>query len=62
MVSLAVGVLQNIGLYYVLPALLIFAITFGVLSKYQPFGDNPWVNGLASVVIALLFASLAKAT
>lgn len=61
MVSFAVGVLQNIGLYYILPALLIFAITFGILSKYQPFGDNQWINGLASVVIALLFASLIKA-
>ncbi|MBD3263209.1 hypothetical protein GF374_02415 [Candidatus Woesearchaeota archaeon] len=58
----AIGVFKNIGLYdTVFPAILIFAVVYGLLSKLEPFGENKAVNGIVAIIIALFFISFMKA-
>lgn len=50
---------NTIGVFsYVLPFLLIFAATYGILSKIKVFEDNNAVNAIISVAIGLLALQL----
>lgn len=52
---------QQLGFYStVLPFLLIFAFTYGLLSRFKPFGDSKTVNGIISIVLGLIFISFTK--
>jgi len=45
----------NAGFFsYILPFLLIFALTFGILVKIKIFKENNWVNGIIAIVVALM--------
>ena len=64
MASLLGGIefLENLGVYRVLfPFLLIFAITYGVISKTKFFGENQTVYIIVSAVVAFVFVLSAKA-
>jgi len=63
MTSLAEGLItaKDFGLLTLLPALLIFAIVYGLLKKNDIFGDNEWVNMLVAISVALIFVSVMKA-
>lgn len=57
-----VGLFKALGLYEtVFPAILIFAFVYGILYKFQPFGDNKAINSVVALVIALIFVSFIKA-
>ncbi len=46
---------ERLGIFeYVLPALLIFAVVFGILMKSNVLGDNKGVNVVVSLAAALL--------
>jgi uncharacterized membrane protein len=60
-VSIVDGLNQwnTIGVFsYVLPFLIIFAATYGILSKIKVFEDNNAVNAIISVAIGLLALQL----
>jgi len=57
MVSLLSGVqfLKEFGIFtIVMPFLLVFTLTYGVLSYIKPFGDDKIVNGILAFIIAFL--------
>jgi len=57
-----IGLFKTMGLYdTVFPGILIFALVYGMLFKYKPFGDNKMINGVVALVIALIFISFLKA-
>lgn len=57
-----IGVFKTIGLYdTVFPGILIFALVYGMLYKYKPFGENKMINSAVALVVALLFISFIKA-
>ena len=59
----AVNITQNLGFYAtVFPFLLIFAVTYGLLSKFKPFGESKGVNVVISMVMAFIFISFTKAS
>lgn len=59
----AVNITQNLGFYAtVFPFLLIFAVTYGLLSKFKPFGEAKSVNLIISMVLAFIFISFTKAS
>lgn len=39
---------------YILPFLLIFALTFGILVRVKIFKENNWVNGIIAIVVGLM--------
>ncbi|VVB82255.1 Uncharacterised protein [uncultured archaeon] len=39
---------------YILPFLLIFALTFGILVIVKIFKENNWVNGIIAIVVGLM--------
>jgi len=46
---------ESIGLFsHVLPFLLIFALTFGILTKTKVFQDNRAINGIIALSVGLL--------
>jgi len=50
---------NTIGVFsYVLPFLLIFAVTYGILSKIKVFEDNNAVNAIIAVAVGLLALQL----
>ncbi len=50
--------LQAMGVYdYVLPFLLMFAITFAILEKLKIFGDKSNINLLVSLIMGLVLVS-----
>ncbi len=56
-------VLREFGVFQVvIPFILIFALMYGMLSKFSPFGDNNLLNSLISFSIAFIVISFAKAT
>lgn len=58
----AVNVLKEMGVYQtVLPFMLVTAGFYAVLTKFKPFGDMKFVNGIVSVVAGLLFITMARA-
>lgn len=63
MTSLAEGLItaKEFGLLTLLPALLIFAIVYGLLKKTDLFGGNEWVNMLIAISVSLIFVSVVKA-
>ena len=57
----AVTIVQELGFYStVLPFLLVFALTYGILSNFKPFGDNKAVNMIIPIVLGLVFISFTK--
>ncbi len=59
----AVQLTQNLGFFTtVFPFLLIFAFTYGLLAKFEPFGKNQPVNIIISLVLAFTFISFSKAS
>jgi len=57
-----IGTFKAIGLYdTVFPGILIFALVYGMLFKYKPFGENKGVNAVVALIVALLFISFIKA-
>jgi len=64
MASLVSGIelLDKFGAYrIVFPFLLIFAVTYGVLSRLKVFGENSFINSIISFVVAIIFVSFATA-
>jgi len=58
----AIGALRQAGIYdTVLPFILVFAGLYALLLKYKPLGENKWINGIISFIIALVFLTAAKA-
>lgn len=65
MATLADGitVLHNLGFYTtVFPFLLILALMYGLLSKFQPFGENKTINILVSFIVAMFFIAVARSS
>lgn len=59
MAELPVDVLQQIGITnYVVPFMLVFAISFGILMKSKIISDRGDINGLVAFAIGFLFAIL----
>jgi len=57
-----IGVFKAIGLYdTVFPFILVFALVYGLLHKFQPFGENKTINGVVALIIGLIFISFLKA-
>jgi len=57
-----IGLFKAIGLYEtVFPGILIFALVYGLLSKFKPFGESKGVNGIIALIVALIFISFTKA-
>ena len=52
---------REFGLMTILPALLVFAIIYGILMKTKVLGENQWINMLVSVMTAIIFVALVKA-
>ncbi len=66
MASLISGIelLENLGFYsFIFPVIIVFAITYGILEKVQPFGeDKRSVNVLVAFVIGLFIAQFTEGT
>lgn len=59
----ALGILKTMGFYQtVFPFILVLAFTFGVLSRFKPFGDNKYLNGVIATIVALFFISMVRAS
>ncbi len=57
----AVGLLKGLGFYEtVFPFLLVTAIVYGLLSKWQIFGDKQIVNIIVGAVTGMIFISFVK--
>ena len=57
MVSLldSVSFMKDLGIFAVLiPFIFIFAVTYGMLLKTQPFGDDKTINGVVAFTIAFI--------
>ena len=58
----AIGVLESLGFYdYIFPFILMFAITFGLLSAAKPFGEDQRVNIIVATIVGFLFISFSSA-
>ncbi len=58
----AIEVLSSLGFYaYIFPFILIFAITYGILTSFKPFGSDQRVNLIVATVTGFLFISLSSA-
>jgi hypothetical protein len=58
----AIGVLESLGFYdYIFPFILMFAITFGLLSVAKPFGEDQRVNIIVATIVGFLFISFSGA-
>lgn len=58
----AIEILTSLGFYaYIFPFILIFAVSYGILANFKPFGDDQRVNLIISMVIGFLFISFSKA-
>lgn len=64
MASLLSGItfLENFGFYSVLfPLILIMAITYGLLSKIKPFGDDTTINIIVALIVGFMVVSVTPA-
>lgn len=58
----AVEILSSLGFYtYIFPFILIFAITYGILSGVKPFGEDYRINLIVAMVTGFLFLSFSHA-
>lgn len=59
----ALDILKHAGFYEtIFPFILVFAVIFGVLTKLNIFGENKYINGTVSALIALFFISMVRAS
>lgn len=63
MASLAEGLLtlKDFGISTFLPAALVFALVYAVLSQVKVIGENQWLNMIVSAASAMLFVTIIKA-
>ena len=59
--SEGIFVVKDWGLTVVLPALLVFALLYAILTKYELLGEKEWANVLISAIVSLVFVTLIKA-
>ncbi|MGB9675425.1 MAG: hypothetical protein ACPLYW_02435 [Candidatus Nanoarchaeia archaeon] len=58
----AIGILKQFGVYNtILPFLLITAAVYALLTKYKPFGELKFINGIISIVVGFLVISIMRA-
>lgn len=58
----AVGALKELGVYQtIFPFILVTAGVYAVLTKFKPFGDMKFINGVVATVTGLLFITMARA-
>ena len=59
----AIAIMQNLGVYTVLlPFLLIFALVYGALTKFKPFGESKTINSIIAFALAFIFTASIKAS
>lgn len=58
----AIEILNSLGFYaYIFPFILIFAMSYGILVNFKPFGADTRVNLIIAMIIGFLFISFSKA-
>lgn len=57
-----INLFKALGLYEtVFPGILVFALVYGLLFKFQPFGESKLINSVVALVVALIFVSFINA-